>query len=109
MNEKNIASAIAEFIKKGWKLTSLSCPTCNSPLVKKDDDYYCPVCERKIIVARDEEEAWEAVKKNVIDNLEKRVISKIESLLIEKDIDEGTLDLLIKCISLLKEIKSLKT
>ena len=108
MAEKNIASVIAEYIKRGWKLTSYSCPSCGSPIIYKDKDYFCPACEKKIIVAKDEEEAWEAVKKSVIDNLERKIVSRISFIIESGAFKDEDLDLLLKYLTVLKEIKALR-
>ncbi len=108
MTEKNAASIIADYIKRGWKLTSYSCPSCGSPIVHKDYDYYCPVCNKKILVAKDEEEAWEVIKRTVIDNLEKKIVSRINTLVESDSFNDEDLDLLLKYLAVLKEIKALK-
>jgi len=108
MSEKNVASVIADYIKRGWKLTSYSCPSCGSPIIYKEDDYFCPVCNKKILVAKDEEEAWEVIKRTVIDNLERKIVSKINTLAENNSLEDEDLDLLLKYLAVLKEIKALK-
>jgi len=76
--------------------------------VHKDEDYYCPICNKKILVAKDEDEAWEVIKKTVIENLERKIITRVNTIIENDTFSNEDLDLLLKYLSILKEIKSLK-
>lgn len=109
MNNKDIAMKIASYVKQGWKLTSLSCPICGSPLVSKNDKYFCPNCGKKVMVAKDEEEAWKLIKVDITMQLEKRIIEKIKITIDNNIIDNPeTLDKLKDYLDILKKIKDLK-
>ena len=106
MNEKNIAAIIANYIKQGWKLTSYSCPICGSPLISRDNDYFCPKCGKKVMIAKDENEAWRLIKTDIILQLEKKVIEKIK-VIIDEEIDDSV-SKLKNYLEILKQIKDLR-
>ncbi|MEM0056987.1 MAG: Sjogren's syndrome/scleroderma autoantigen 1 family protein [Candidatus Geothermarchaeota archaeon] len=100
--DEKITETLARYIKSGWKLTSLSCPACGTILVEKEGAYYCPRCNKRVLVARDEEEALNLVKFITINELERRILERMDAILREGYLDEHVtvlsqyLDLLIK-------------
>ena len=108
MNEKDIAATIASYIKQGWKLTSYSCPICGSPLVSKGSDYFCPRCKKKVMIAKDENEAWRLIKADVIMQLEKKVIEKIKMIVDEGIDDSISVPKLKNYLEILRQIKDLR-
>ncbi|MBD3189206.1 MAG: hypothetical protein GF308_01105 [Candidatus Heimdallarchaeota archaeon] len=48
--------ALAEALGSGGTLLDISCPQCNSPLIKIDDKIYCKFCDKEVIVYKDEKE-----------------------------------------------------
>lgn len=42
---------MADLLKSGHKMLSLSCPICNNPIFqKKDGTAFCPICNRKVLL-----------------------------------------------------------
>ena len=49
---KEDAKIMADLLKTGHKMLSLSCPICNNPIFqKKNGTAFCPICNRKVILA----------------------------------------------------------
>lgn len=58
-NEKQDSKAVkalAQALASGGTLLDISCPQCNSPLVKIDDKIFCKFCDKEVVVYRDEKE-----------------------------------------------------
>ena len=48
---------MAELLRKGSTMLNKACPTCNSPLFKfKDEDIFCPICNKKVLIIKEGEE-----------------------------------------------------
>ena len=48
---KEDAKIMAELLKTGHKMLSLSCPICNNPIFqKKDGTTFCPICNRRVLL-----------------------------------------------------------
>ena len=71
---------LAEYIKKGWKLTDVECPQCGSPLLKKDDRYFCAICNQEVYVVESHGEALSILEKDVKDKIRKRIIEELNLL-----------------------------
>ncbi len=54
-NEDGI-KAIAEALRAGGTLLSTACPVCDSPLIKIKDKIYCKVCNKEVMIYKDESE-----------------------------------------------------
>jgi uncharacterized Zn finger protein (UPF0148 family) len=44
-SQKEVISRTGNLMLKGWKLLSVSCPLCHSPLLSKDNEMRCPGCD----------------------------------------------------------------
>lgn len=106
--DEEITEILARYIKSGWKLTSLSCPACGTILVEKEDTHYCPRCNKRVLVARDEEEALNLVKLITINELEKRILERIDVILQEGCLD-GCIAALSQYLDLLIKVEKLKS
>ncbi len=66
-NEDGI-KAIAEALRAGGTLLSTACPVCDSPLIRINDKIYCKVCNKEVMIYKDEselpKEVQRALKKN---------------------------------------------
>ena len=71
---------IAAAIKSGAKLRTEVCPVCGSPLVEMRGEVRCVVCDRPVVIVRDEAEAGRAMYPYVLSALEEVVVAKLEEL-----------------------------
>ncbi|MHA1233838.1 MAG: Sjogren's syndrome/scleroderma autoantigen 1 family protein [Promethearchaeota archaeon] len=48
---KEDARIMADFLKSGHKMLSLSCPICNNPIFQnKSGTNFCPICNREVVL-----------------------------------------------------------
>ncbi|MCS6788231.1 MAG: hypothetical protein NZ733_02950 [Aigarchaeota archaeon] len=71
---------LAAALKSGAKLRTESCPECGSPLVEVKGEVMCAVCEKPVVIVRDETEAGRAVYPYVLSALEEVAVAKIDEL-----------------------------
>jgi len=72
---------MADLLRSGATLTSLSCPVCASPLFKmKSGELWCAQCQKRVIVVKEDGEITEALTIPLLDNLESTLITKIGEL-----------------------------
>ena len=81
--------AIADALKLGGTLLEVACPICDSPLIKIDGRVFCKMCDREVIIYKDEKqlpiEIQKALRKNAYGNtkeetaIEKTLKRKIET------------------------------
>ncbi len=71
MNKENEKSqdegikAIAAALRAGGTLLNKACPVCDSPLIKINDRIYCKVCEKEVIIYKDEKELPAEIRKEI--------------------------------------------
>ncbi|MFW9922814.1 MAG: Sjogren's syndrome/scleroderma autoantigen 1 family protein [Candidatus Thorarchaeota archaeon] len=65
MNKSNDdgIKAIAEALQAGGTLLNAACPICNSPLIKINKQVFCKVCNREVIIYKDESELPKEIQK----------------------------------------------
>jgi len=69
---------MADLLRSGATLTSLSCPVCSSPLFRlKNGDLWCGQCQKKVIVVREEQEFDEAKSITALSSVEHTLVEKI--------------------------------
>jgi UPF0148 protein len=61
MSEKNIdtpsdITRMSSLLLSGATMLTDSCPDCNVPLFKKDDNIFCPKCNRKAVYVSSDDE-----------------------------------------------------
>ncbi len=78
--EEERVRKIAAAIKSGAKLRTELCPVCGSPLVEIKGEVRCVVCDRPVVIVRDEAEAGRAMYPYVLSALEEVVVAKLEEL-----------------------------
>ncbi|MGC9780618.1 MAG: hypothetical protein HZR80_15350 [Candidatus Heimdallarchaeota archaeon] len=88
-NDKGI-KAIAQALRAGGTLLHAACPVCDSPLIKIQDKIYCKVCDKEVLIYKDEKELpaeiQKAMKKNAAKtsaretSITKTINEKIEQL-----------------------------
>ncbi|MHA1349211.1 MAG: Sjogren's syndrome/scleroderma autoantigen 1 family protein [Promethearchaeota archaeon] len=84
---KEDARIMADLLKSGHKMLSLSCPICNNPLFQnKSGTTFCAICNREVLlVDKDSNKNDVALKPTVNNPLEiTNLDSEIKSVIIEK-------------------------
>lgn len=110
--DKNRIEKLSEYLRRGAKLTSESCPSCGSILIKFNNHYYCVKCEREVLFASSREEYLQLSSKLVLMRLKEVLINRIDELrnkLIDKPENFALLEMLNKYLSLLKQVNELLT
>jgi len=84
---------MADLLRSGATLTSLSCPACSSPLFRlKNGDLWCGQCQKKVIVVREGREFDEAQSITTLSTIEHTLMEKLqevnERMRITDDADE---------------------
>lgn len=69
---------MAELLRGGAKMLSLTCPECGSILFKINDDIICPKCNKKVVVVKESQET-ETIS-ILLDQVEKTVFDKIAAI-----------------------------
>jgi uncharacterized Zn finger protein (UPF0148 family) len=60
---------MADLLKNGHKMLSLSCPICNNPIFqKKDGTAFCPICNRKVLLVDNSAKIENEEKKPILIN-----------------------------------------
>jgi len=91
VSESGELRSMADLLRSGATLTSLSCPVCASPLFKlKSGELWCAKCKKRVVVVKEEE--TEAVSPVLLGSLESTLLAKIQELdrmmRDEEDIDQ---------------------
>ena len=122
---KEDARIMADLLKSGHKMLSLSCPICNNPIFQnKSGTTYCAICSREVLlVDKDSNMNDVDIKLTVNNPLEiKNLDSEINSVLIEKinwiahKLENETqlhtvnkyLELILNLLNILEKLKSFK-
>jgi uncharacterized Zn finger protein (UPF0148 family) len=122
---KEDARIMADLLKSGHKMLSLSCPICNNPLFQnKSGITFCAICNREVLlVDKDSNKNDVALKPTVNNPLEiTNLDSEIKSVIIEKinwiahklenetqlHIVNEYLELILNLLKILEKLKSLK-
>jgi len=71
---------MAELLKLGASMLKESCPECKVPLFKLKEDVFCPLCNRKFILVKSDDELSRASIDLSLRSLEKIAVSKLEEL-----------------------------
>ncbi|MEM2907517.1 MAG: Sjogren's syndrome/scleroderma autoantigen 1 family protein [Candidatus Odinarchaeota archaeon] len=99
MDEK--ISKMADMLRAGASMLSITCPKCNTPLFKYKGEIYCVNCDRRVkIVKEEEDQQVEEGKSHPSDltELEMAVVDKIKNLnnILRGESDPDNLDRVIK-------------
>ena len=99
---------MAEMLRRGAKMLSITCPECSSPLFQmKSGEIYCPHCKREVKIV---EEGRDVNRVTLAASLERTLISKLN--LIQKQLESEEDPLKIKelsdtVVSILNAIKQI--
>jgi uncharacterized Zn finger protein (UPF0148 family) len=122
---KEDAKIMADLLKSGHKMLSLSCPICNNPIFQnKSGTTFCAICNREVsLVDKDSNKNRVDNKPTVNNPLEiTNLDSEINSVLIEKinwiahrlesetqlHIINEYLELILSLLNILEKLKSFK-
>jgi uncharacterized Zn finger protein (UPF0148 family) len=51
---KDDAKKMANLLKSGFTMLNLACPVCSNPIFRdKNENTFCPVCNRKVVIVND--------------------------------------------------------
>lgn len=103
------AIKIAKYIRNGWKLTSYHCPICNTPLVSKENRYYCAICEKDVKIVKSDEEYREIIARNTLEELRTQILNAIQKIFITENwhYDDNKLKYIQIYLEILKTIKEI--
>lgn len=92
-NEGSRVRAMADLLRGGATLTSLSCPVCASPIFRlKSGELWCAQCRKRVVVVEEEEEVREIETLSTLSQVETTLLMKIweinEKLRVEEDFEE---------------------
>ena len=80
-NGNNKIRSMADLLRSGATLTSLSCPACSSPLFRlKNGELWCGQCQKKVIVVKEGEESAEAQSITTLSTVEYTLIEKMREI-----------------------------
>ena len=122
---KENAKVMADLLKSGHKMLSLSCPICNNPIFqKKNGTTFCAICNRKVLLIDTPNNKNSEDKKPILMNNTERydIKSIFLSILVKKlhwvaqklekesnlNVISDYLEITIKLLNLVKEFKDLK-
>ncbi len=122
---KEDARVMADLLKSGHKMLSLSCPICNNPIFQqKSGTTFCAICNREVLlVDKDSNKNDVDIKPTINNPLEiTNLDSEIKSVIIEKinwiahklenetqlHIVNEYLELILNLLKILEKLKSLK-
>ena len=122
---KEDARIMADLLKSGHKMLSLSCPICNNPIFQnKSGTTFCAICNREVALVDKDSNKNNVDIKPTVNNLLKNtnLDSAINSVLIEKinwiahrlenetqlHIINKYLELILNLLNILEKLKSFK-
>ena len=79
--ENSKIQSMADLLRSGATLTSLSCPACSSPLFRlKNGDLWCGQCQKKVIVVKEGQEVAEARSITMLSTVEYTLMEKMQEI-----------------------------
>jgi UPF0148 protein len=74
-------SSMANLLRKGATMTSLSCPACFSPIFRlKKGKLWCEQCKKNVILERNKGKETDSENQLVLHNLESTILAKIQTI-----------------------------
>ena len=100
---------MAEMLRKGAKMLSMSCPECGNPLFQmKSGEVICPRCKREVRILKEGEDATQATRNDSLEMTLTRKLTVVQGQL-EVEQDAGRIrELTETLIVLLDAIHRLK-
>jgi len=102
-------SKMADMLRAGASMLSITCPKCNTPLFKYKGEIYCVNCDRRVKIVKEEEtQKIEEEKPQPMNlpELESTVLDKIKNLnnILREESNPDNLDRVIKQLILLLDL-----
>ncbi len=69
---------IADLLKSGAAMLSEACPECHTPLFRKDDQIFCPKCNKPVVIIRSPEEEEKFTASITLTNLERTILQRLD-------------------------------
>lgn len=86
---------MAELLRKGHTMLNRSCPVCQSPIFRDNDDQlYCPTCNRSVKIVGKSSPRVENGESKIVRKVESKVDKKVSN----KDLEDELRDVLVKKI-----------
>ncbi|MFX1288457.1 MAG: Sjogren's syndrome/scleroderma autoantigen 1 family protein [Promethearchaeota archaeon] len=115
---------MADLLKNGHKMLSISCPICNNPIFQeKSGTTFCPICNRKVLLVdnnakiKNEEKKPTLLKNSEIEDIKSVILPVLLNkfqLIAQKlksesqlSVIEEYLDIISKLLSLVEKVKNL--
>jgi len=80
LHKDDVVRRMSEVLKAGGKMLSQTCPVCGNPLFEIKGEMRCVVCDKPVVVIRDQVESGKALLPIVLTSLEGVVVEKIDEL-----------------------------
>ncbi len=109
-------SKMADMLRVGATMLSITCPQCNTPLFKYKGEVYCANCDRIVKIVKEGEDIHveeTQIASKVLVDLGSIILDKVKSLSIimqqEKDLDnlERIIKSLILLVDLLEKVRKI--
>lgn len=81
LNQGDPIKKMADALRRGAKMLTEVCPVCNSPLFDVKGEMRCVVCDKPVVVVRDEEDIGRAVLPFLSKRLDEVLVAKMEELI----------------------------
>jgi|YelNatPaOPRAMG01_1025707.scaffolds.fasta_scaffold49742_1 UPF0148 protein len=79
--DNDVSKKMAELMRAGASMISLSCPQCHAPLLKlKTGEIYCAGCERRVVIVKDDKEESLLLRNLLLDDLDVTICKRIENI-----------------------------
>lgn len=80
LSREDAVKRMSEALKAGGKMLSYTCPACGNPLFEVRGEMRCVVCDKPVVLVRDQAESGRALLPIVLNSLEGVVVEKIDEL-----------------------------
>lgn len=107
---------MAELLKRGATLLNEMCPECKTLLFRLGDRIFCPNCERRVVIVKNQEELTQIYRDQIRSDVYEALFFKLREIIpeITKDKEHQRMELLIylkellECLQLLAKLSDKK-
>ena len=107
---------MAELLKRGAILLNQMCPECKTLLFREGDRIFCPNCERRVVIVKNQEELTQIYRDQIRSDVYEALFFKLREIIpeITKDKEHQRMELLIylkellECLQLLAKLSDKK-
>jgi len=107
---------MADLLKRGATLLNETCPECKTLLFREGDRIFCPNCDRRVVIVKDQEEITQIYRESTISDVFDALFSKLREIIpeITKDKEHQRMGLLtylkelLECMQLLTKLSDKK-